>query len=281
MNKKKRSLLIIKVILVLAVASGAGIAMYQATGSLGANDDVNTAPSAPPRALSVTIPILGEKHEPYDAYSSQPSAVIINDDSVLFLTELSDDLEICWYICGNVPNCAYRRQGGEWMRFVTEESAYREGFGAGLYNNLFGCHGFYISCPRGAAYYAYDYYYFDGDGELKLLFCGTFLDVIGDFNGDGENELLYFYHAGRDIYYYYIDEGDIYSFNVTGALQANFDDWEYIAADPFSVRNNDRNDGAFLPESMSGDVLLVTFQRNGVDYTAQIKFLMDAILITD
>jgi hypothetical protein len=233
------------------------------------------------RGQEVIIPILGEKYEQYDAYGSYPTAVKIDPASVLSLTELSSAIGICWYVDNGFPNCAYRRQGGDWMHFVTEESGYRDGFGASLYSDVFGHSGFYISGPRGAAYHAYDYYYFDDDGELNLLFCGTYLDTVGDFNGDGKNELMYFYHAGRDTDYFYMVGDEIFMFDVTGALMAHFSDWEYAYVDPLSVRSDVRDNDQYIPESMGGSAFHVVYQRDGVEYGAQVRFTQDVMIVTE
>jgi len=87
--------------------------------------------------------------------------VSINEDSILSLTLLSNELEICWYLDNDIQKCAYRRNGSDWIQFLAEDSCYRDSYGAELYDNLFGYSGFFIKAPRGAAYYAHDYYYFD------------------------------------------------------------------------------------------------------------------------
>ena len=78
-----------------------------------------------------------------------------------------------------------------------------------LYENVLGQSGFCIACPRGAAYYANDYYYFDEEGILWLLAAcgGQALEV--DLNGDGQKELLWSYH-GYELYYDTLIGGRLY-----------------------------------------------------------------------
>jgi len=229
----------------------------------------------------VAIPVLGEKKTGYENNSCNmlyPVAVSIRENSVLSLTELAEDLEICWYIDDGFPNCAYRRQGGDWMRFLAEDSMYRDGFGAALYDDLFGHSGFYIIALRGAAYCAYDYYYFDANGELQLLLMGLPGDAISDFNDDGKTELLSFYHAGRDTSYYYTVGDEIFRFDIIDALTTYFADWEFICADPSSLRDDTWFD-APVPENVGNPILLVTYQRAGKDREARIRFTPSEIFV--
>ena len=229
----------------------------------------------------VSLPILGEKMTGYENNSCNmvyPYAVTIREESVLSLTRLADTLEICWYLDGDFPNCAYRRQDGAWMCFLKEDSMYRDGFGAALYHDLFGYSGFYIIAPRGAAYCAYDYYYFNADGELELLLMGLPEDAISDFNGDGKTELLSFYHAGRFTTYYYAVGDDLFMFDIIDALTTHFVDWEYICADPLSLRDDTWFD-APVPENVNSYPLLVTYQYGGKEREAQIRFTQSEILV--
>ena len=66
-----------------------------------------------------------------------------------------------------------------------------------------------MACPRGAAYYANDYYYFDEDGALWLLAaCGSEA-VETDLDGNGEKELLWSYHES-ELYYDTRIDGQLY-----------------------------------------------------------------------
>jgi hypothetical protein len=248
-----------------------------ATISITSKDKPSTA------AKNVAIPISGVRFEAYhpdrdDDGTIKTSAVTIDEDEdTVSLTRLFENLEICWYIDDDgSPACAYRKLGGDWMHFFTEDATLRGGFGAGLYSDLFGYSGFYINNQRGGAYHAFDYYYFGADGKLHLLFNGTYLDAISDFNDDGATELLFFYHGGRDAEYFYAIDDDIFHFDIIGALSTNFSDWEYISADPLSVRG----DSWATPESVSSKILLVNYQLEGADYYAKISFTQDEMIVS-
>jgi len=101
----------------------------------------------------------------------------------------------------------------------------------------------------------------------------------GDFNGDGENELLWFYHGGREAEYYYRDGDDILKIDIIGELSAYFDDWENISADPESVREGSLS-YSDNPESVTSDILKVDYQSGGADYSALISFTQDEIIVS-
>lgn len=104
------------------------------------------------------------------------------------------------------------------IRFTREDNAYTDGYGVSLYENVLGKSGFRLECPRGAAYYANDYYYFDGDGTLWLLAaCGN-QAAETDLDGDGDKELLWSYHDS-ELYYDTRIGGQLYEANL-GALTA-------------------------------------------------------------
>ena len=247
------------------------------------------------------IPVHSTEYNPDDyAYTqiSQASTVSVDGAEILSMSELSDELTVCWYLDDGVQKCAYRRRGGDrntqsdgaythsggsdtqsggsdtlsgdrntqgdgadthsedydtlsggsdtlsenydtlsgdWICFLAEDSGYRNGYGATLYGDLFGHNGFSIQAPRGVAYYANDYYYFDDDGKLRFLFNETYLDIPLDLNGDGVNELLWFYHGGRDASLFYSDGDDIYAFDIIETLSERFHEWDDITIDPLSL----------------------------------------------
>lgn len=124
---------------------------------------------------------------------------------------LPDGTEVLFYTSTSGGKyCAYIPVGTERLiRFTEESSVYTDGYDISLYENVLGQRGFRITCPRGAAYYANDYYYFDTDGTLWLLAsCGSqALEV--DLNGDGHKELLWSYH-GYELYYDTLIGGRLY-----------------------------------------------------------------------
>jgi len=215
----------------------------------------------------VVIPIQGIKHNVDETawyQLSTSSSVSISDNSILNQSKLPDGTEVCWYIDNDIVNCAYRKHGGGWIRFITEDSGYRDGFGAEPYSNLFGFSGFYIMAPRGAAYYAHDYYYFDADGKLQFLISGTYLDIIADFNNDGQNELLWFYHGGRDAVYNYMVDEDIVMFDIIEALSTRFVNWEEIEIDALSLYDN---------------TIQLKYWQGDNWHNAQISFTSDSLVV--
>ncbi len=124
---------------------------------------------------------------------------------------LPDGTEVLFYTSNSGGKyCAYIPPGTERLiRFTEESTVYTDGYEISLYENVLGQRGFRIACPRGAAYYANDYYYFDKDGTLWLLAsCGSqALEV--DLNGDGQKELLWSYH-GYELYYDTLIGGQLY-----------------------------------------------------------------------
>ena len=132
-------------------------------------------------------------------------------DQTLASQILPDGTQVLFYrsAAGNKYG-AYIPAGTERViRFTYEENGYTGGYGISLYENVLGTSGFRIECPRGAAYYANDYYYFDGDGTLwQLAGCGSeALEV--DLDGDGQKELLWSYH-GCELYYDTMIGGRLY-----------------------------------------------------------------------
>ena len=124
---------------------------------------------------------------------------------------LPDGTEVLFYTATSGDKyCAYIPVGTERLiRFTEESNVYTDGYDISLYENVLGTSGFRIECPRGAAYYANDYYYFDEEGILWLLAaCGSqALEV--DLNGDGQEELLWSYH-GYELYYDTLIDGQLY-----------------------------------------------------------------------
>lgn len=134
---------------------------------------------------------------------------------------LPDGTEVLFYISLSGDKYgAYIPAGTERLiRFTEESNVYTDGYDISLYENVLGQSGFLIACPRGAAYYANDYYYFDEDGALwRLAACGSqALEV--DLNGDGQKELLWSYH-GYELYYDTRIGGQLYEANLCGLTAA-------------------------------------------------------------
>lgn len=124
---------------------------------------------------------------------------------------LPDGTKVLFYISPSGDKYgAYIPAGTEQLiRFTHEDNAYTDGYEVSLYENVLGQSGFCVACPRGAAYYANDYYYFDEDGVLWLLAaCGSEA-VETDLDGNGEKELLWSYHES-ELYYDTRIDGQLY-----------------------------------------------------------------------
>lgn len=124
---------------------------------------------------------------------------------------LPDGTKVLFYIpLSGDKYGAYIPAGTERLiRFTEEDNTYHDGYDVTLYENVLGQSGFSIICPRGAAYCANDYYYFDEDGVLWLLAaCGS-KAVETDLDGNGEKELLWSYHDG-ELYYDTRIDGQLY-----------------------------------------------------------------------
>lgn len=172
--------------------------------------------------IMFSIPISGVEYFAEDSsFLEEPNMVRIESTEILEKISCSD-VELCWYLRDDIVSCAYRRANGqtdagnsnEWYQFDREESAYREGFGAEAYQDLFGQDGFCIIAPRGSIYVAKNYYYFDETGELQLLYCGQASDQMDDFNGDGRKEVISTY-SGWSMDYYYMQDDKLFTFPVS------------------------------------------------------------------
>ena len=117
---------------------------------------------------------------------------------------LSDGTEVLFYrALSGEKYCAYIPAGTERLiRFTWEDNDYGSGgYSISTFEHVLGRSGFRIQCLRGAAYYADDYYYFDDGGTLwQLADCGSTARET-DLDQNGEKELLWDYHGGREVYY--------------------------------------------------------------------------------
>ena len=130
---------------------------------------------------------------------------------ILASRTLENGTEVLFYRAQDGNKYAACRAAGSdtLLRFTDEYNVYTDRYAIGTFTDLFGHDGFVLECPRGAAYYAYDYYYFDADGTPRLLAdCSNYV-IEQDLNGDGEKELLWFYH-GAESYYYFERNGILF-----------------------------------------------------------------------
>ena len=188
----------------------------------------------PPVYESVTsIPL--ENAEPYSPWVSMETDTAAPDTmgEILCDTRLPDGRSVvCYWEPGSdyTKYWAIRQADGTLQRFCQEYSAYTEGYSAEPFSDILGQDGFRITAPRGAAYTAYDYYTLADSGTPRLLAdCAN--DVIeSDLNGDGERELLWFYHAGRDIFYLFCRSGEVCCLCLSDLLAQQAEPWLVFAA---------------------------------------------------
>lgn len=190
------------------------------------------------------------------------------------------------YVCGNGTEVMfYRAQNGDIygayradddmvVRFTQSYWAdnkwgYQDGYDIKPYENVFGHDGFYIVCPRGAAYVAQDYYYFEPDGTLKLVIHCCNHVIAQDLNGDGATELLWFYHDGALAYYCFEQDGIIYEVDLHTLLTAELPEWN-IGFDQDSV-----HDGTL------GMIYGLSGEDSTAAYYGEIKFTEDSLMVYD
>ena len=103
---------------------------------------------------------------------------------------------------------------------------------AAPFTDILGRDGFAITAPRGAAYVARDYYVYDENGVPRLLAGCAGEPLEADVNGDGERELLWFYHAGMEAYYFYHKEGFLYEADIAALMREQYPDWLIVTTHP-------------------------------------------------
>lgn len=204
------------------------------------NDSSTPAPTASAAlktAPFAEIPLEGENVAEYTAPDVETLEV---SDSDVFLTivsyTMSGGYEILFYEAqDHVIYGAYRKNDGILVRFFTQDAVYKDGYDIKPYMNVLGQTGFYIVCPRGSAYTAYDYYYFEPDGALKILAqCSNYV-IENDFNGDGAAEIVWYYNGGREVYYYFKRDNKICAACLSAMLNKALPEWEKVNALPFSA----------------------------------------------
>ncbi len=221
--------------------------------------------------LVATISLSGV--EPYEA----PGVEITTEDrsdiaSVIVSYVCDDGTEVMFYRAQNGDIYgAYTMDDDMVVRFTQGYWAdnswgYQDGYDIKPYENVFGYDGFYIVCPRGAAYVAQDYYYFEPDGTLKLMIDCCNHVIVQDLDGDGATELLWFYHGGALAYYCFEQGGVIYGADLDTLLTAKLPDWNI----------------SFDQDSVHGGTLGMIYGLSGGDSTAtykgEIKFTEDSLM---
>lgn len=140
---------------------------------------------------------------------NSPAGDILCDETLPEGTEI-----VCYW----APDAEYTkywaiRQGDNLLRFCEEESGYRENYRVEPFYDVLGYDGFRILCPRGASYYAYDYYYLD-EGGVPCLLAGCSGKVLEqDADKDGQRELLWL-SSGAVPYAYYVFQRENVTYQV-------------------------------------------------------------------
>lgn len=193
-------------------------------GSLG-SVSTEAAESVRPKPLA-SVSLSGCDVDAVSWYNmDEPSFVPVSAMGELLCdATLSNGAEV---VCYWEPNTEYTkywaiRQGDMLLRFCQEESGYKSSYTISEYTNVLGHDGFRIECPRGAAYQAYDYYYWDENGMPCLLAAAAADLLEEDVNDDGTKELFTFYHGGRDISYIFQDSMGVREAAVSELLQLDF-----------------------------------------------------------
>jgi hypothetical protein len=233
-----------------------------------------TPPISPPQNESRKIPFDADQLYPPDQQTVITEPVDSSDIvTVLASNDAESGLELMFYAAQDgVIYGAYReKQGADWLRFLTEDTtAYEDSgsYGFHPFDNVLGHSGFVVLAPRGAAYFANDYYYFDEDGTLKFLVGAAETVIENDFDGDGTKEIAEFYHGGRDTSYFFERDGELLCFYLTDALRDAFPEWEYVFANPYdtdgaeinvSYKLSDEDDEHSARVTLSKDELTVHF----------------------
>lgn len=192
----------------------------------------------------LTLSLNGEPYTPRVSWETDTvSADSMGEQLVSYRLPDGGEVVCYWGAGGDYKYWALRR-GDVLTRFAQEDSAYEDGYGVTAYTGVFGHDGFRIEGPRGAAYTAYDYYYLDEGGVPRLLAdCANYV-VERDLNGDGEKELLWFYH-GMESYYYFQKNGTLYLEDINALLKETHPDWSVLSV---------------LPDEMAGNLLLIRYQ---------------------
>ena len=187
-------------------APAAGNATPERADSAPAAETGSTAaPSPDAQAANVRLYTPENSWEP-DTVSADTMGEVLCD------TTLPDGT---WVVCYREPGSEYTkywalRDGDTLLRFCAEESAYGAGYAAEPFSNVRGQDGFRILAPRGAGYFAYDYYVPDEAGVPRLLAACANSVETADFNGDGETDLRWDYHGGAQTYTYFYYDGRLY-----------------------------------------------------------------------
>lgn len=182
--------------------------------------------------LSISL----EDTEPYTPWvSMEPDTVPAEElEWVLSLDTLPDGRSLLCYQPAEDSALKYWaiRDGDQLLRFCREDACYTTGYSSGSFTDILGHDGFFITAQRGLSYLARDYYIFDDTGTPRLLAGCSGEPLETDVDGDGERELLWFYHAGMEVYYFYHKEGVLYEANIPELMREQHPDWLIVTTYP-------------------------------------------------
>lgn len=202
-----------------------------------------------------TVLVLSlEGVKPYAAYESMTPDTVPADTmgDLLCDTTLPGGANVLCYWEPDSRHTKYWaiRRGDELLRFCMEDACYDTDYSAAPFTDVLGCSGFVINAPRGAAYTARDYYIYDETGVPRLLAGCSGEPLEADVNEDGERELLWFYHGGREVYYFYHREGALHEADIISLLHEQYPEWLLLSC---------------TPKEYTGGKLPVTFVKGGWD----------------
>ncbi|MGM9606939.1 MAG: hypothetical protein ACI3XJ_05485 [Oscillospiraceae bacterium] len=221
--KKQRPPVVLIILTALTVLLCCGLVSCQPSREEpDAPEDTSSSPQPQAAAEELIASVSLANANPVPVPQMEPETVSADTmGEILCDKALPDGTRV---VCYREPGSAYTKywaiqQGGTLLRFLQEDSAYTEGYDVDTFTDVLGHDGFRIRAPRGAAYYACDYYTLDADGVPRLL-AGCANPVLEtDADGDGETELICFYHGGQDMIYFFRRDGQVFQAVVTGLLQ--------------------------------------------------------------
>lgn len=264
--------------LLLAICVSAGCTFTGPKPSSGstAGTDGPVTPDLPEGyRLTVTVPLSDVQAYTPENQTVTPAEVSTSDIAEILpdgtgkdgILTLSDGTEVLCYRDKSGDKYWALKRGDILTRFTQEENGYTDCYSAEPYQDVFGHDGFRIICPRGAAYTAYDYYYLNEDSSPQLLAeCSNYV-TEGDLNGDGANELLWYYH-GNESYYCFERNGKLYLADVNSLIRDVLPDWTVSGVKEFDLESG---------------LLPISYQsvQNGPESQVYLRFTPEAIQVLE
>ncbi|MDR0916265.1 MAG: M56 family metallopeptidase [Oscillospiraceae bacterium] len=238
MKNKKRTVRALVISAILLIAAVSATVLIGAAADKGDPIPAVTSPVTPPATAIpeglqpiASYALDGESYSAYLAENPAETPTFSNaqvEENTLSSLTLKNGADIRWISLDGHNYSVWRAPLGEWHLLTDERDITTyDGYSIETFDNLFGHDGFYLVAPRGSSNLSHDYFYFDADGVPQLLILGAYADAIGDFNGDGIHEYIWFYHSGREMFYIYMRDGRLYQFDVVTALLSLYPNREY------------------------------------------------------